>query len=379
MKKGYKVTDVRREKKIGIAAESLQELIEKSCKKFGFNVSCAECRLYVAEDGTLVDDDEYLKTLPPQTLFILLQKSEKMVTDFDYYYNMIRSTKKDYIDTGRAAKEFLDTNLRDKFKLFQRYINAADNAKTLLSERSQDPDWFAGLEPSEKTKEQSMSKRIKERMRGYYYKTKTALQSSELYVHSKNGGSKKYIDQFLVDLRKLLEGSKYNEGYFNRKYEKEQRMCDETGLFECGGLWNNNRCVYENEHIINPYRSREERILFQTWNLDHRIELSRSIIPTILQALNNIYIGKLYCTDCRSNTNYGNIETERYYLQIFTRENLKLVHIVCHYKGKHDAASDLYTICQKCLVKNRTKFGPNIARPHGGRLISSYTRSSLSW
>lgn len=35
MKKGYKVTDVRREKKIGIAAENLQELVEKSCKKLG--------------------------------------------------------------------------------------------------------------------------------------------------------------------------------------------------------------------------------------------------------------------------------------------------------------------------------------------------------
>lgn len=35
MKKGYKVTDVKREKKIGIAAENLHELIEKSCKKLG--------------------------------------------------------------------------------------------------------------------------------------------------------------------------------------------------------------------------------------------------------------------------------------------------------------------------------------------------------
>lgn len=35
MKKGYKVTDVRREKKIGVAAGNLQELIEKSYKKLG--------------------------------------------------------------------------------------------------------------------------------------------------------------------------------------------------------------------------------------------------------------------------------------------------------------------------------------------------------
>ncbi|XP_047517563.1 DNA fragmentation factor subunit beta isoform X1 [Pieris napi] len=355
MKKGYKVTDVKREKKIGIAAENLQELIEKSCRKLGFNASCAECRLYVAEDGTLVDDDNYLKTLPPQTLFILLQKKETMVNDFDFFYNMIRSSKKDFIETGLAAKEFLDTNLREKFLVLQRYIAAADDNKTMLSERTQDPHWFEGLEPSEKTKEQSMSKRVKERMRGYYYKTKTALQSSELYVHSKNGHGKGLVDNFLLELRKLLESNKYNEGYFNRKYENNLRLCNKTGLFLCGGLWNDSKCKYENEHIINPYRSREERIIFQTWNLDHRIELSRTIIPAIIQALNNIYYGNINCIGCKQNIKCGDIDTERYYLQIFTHENLKLVHIVCHYKGKHDAPSNIYTVCQECLDQKSIK------------------------
>lgn len=40
MKKGYKVTDVRREKKIGVAAENLEELIEKSYKKLGVSCFC---------------------------------------------------------------------------------------------------------------------------------------------------------------------------------------------------------------------------------------------------------------------------------------------------------------------------------------------------
>lgn len=38
MKKGYKVTDVKRVKKIGVAAENLEELIEKSCKKLGVSL-----------------------------------------------------------------------------------------------------------------------------------------------------------------------------------------------------------------------------------------------------------------------------------------------------------------------------------------------------
>ncbi|CAH2037894.1 unnamed protein product, partial [Iphiclides podalirius] len=351
MKKGYKVTDVKREKKIGVAAENLQELIEKSCKKLGFNVSCADCRLFVAEDGTQVDDDDYLATLPPQTLFILLTSKQKMVTDFEYYYNVIRSTKQDYINTGVAAKEFLTTNIQEKFKVFQKYIAAADDAKTMLSERTQDPTWFEGLEPSEKTKEQSMCKRVKERMRGYFYKTKSALQSSDLYVHSKSGRGKKLIDQFLLDLRRILESNRHNEGYFNRKAPKDMRLCADDGLFLCGGLWSDDKCNYGGEHAINPYRSREERIIFQTWNLDHKIELSRSIIPSVLRAIGALYNGEFQCVACDRWRGDGGIETDRYYLQIFTRENLKLVHIVCHYKGKHDVGSDMFTVCASCIGK----------------------------
>lgn len=65
--------------------------------------------------------------------------------DFDHYYSLIRSTKKDYIDTGLAAKEFLTTNIKEKFKVFQKYIAAADDARTMLSERAQDPTWFEGI------------------------------------------------------------------------------------------------------------------------------------------------------------------------------------------------------------------------------------------
>lgn len=201
-----------------------------------------------------------------------------------------------------------------------------------------------------------MSKRVKDRMRGYYYKTKTALQSSEVYIHSKNGYGKKLIDTFLTDLRKLLESHKYNETYFNRKASKNSRLCDEYGQFECGGLWSSKKCLYEGAHVINPYRSREERIIFQTWNLDHKIELSRSIIPKILQAIEGLYNADIKCMVCDKESNIGGIETDRYYLQIFTRANLKLVHIVCHYKGKHDAESDVYTVCKKCCGKQCIEF-----------------------
>lgn len=44
------------------------------------NAAGVEWRVCVAQDGTQVGDDEYLATLPPQTLLVLLQDEEEMVT-----------------------------------------------------------------------------------------------------------------------------------------------------------------------------------------------------------------------------------------------------------------------------------------------------------
>ena len=57
-----------------------------------------------------------------------------------------------------------------------------------------------------------------------------------------------------------------------------------------------------------------------------RIEKKRTIIPALLEALQNHK-----STDV--NLNY-------FYRLLFTRENLKLVHVVCHKKGAHNLLCD---------------------------------------
>lgn len=65
--RGYKVTDNERTRKYGIGANSLEMLIAKAKSKFPL----LELHLYLASDGFEVSDDEYLKSLPAQTLFIV--------------------------------------------------------------------------------------------------------------------------------------------------------------------------------------------------------------------------------------------------------------------------------------------------------------------
>lgn len=56
----------------------------------------------------------------------------------------------------------------------------------------------------------------------------------------------------------------------NRGKRALMALCDHRGEFRCGGLWSSKDCAYGGRHIINPYRSKEELILFSTWNLDHK-------------------------------------------------------------------------------------------------------------
>ncbi|XP_032516640.2 DNA fragmentation factor subunit alpha-like [Danaus plexippus] len=73
--KPYKICDMNREKKKGIVASSLEDLIGKVPEKLGLppeNLTVVlEC------DGTEVDDEEYFSTLDPDTALMILHGNEK--------------------------------------------------------------------------------------------------------------------------------------------------------------------------------------------------------------------------------------------------------------------------------------------------------------
>lgn len=160
--------------------------------------------------------------------------------------------------------------------------------------------FFLGLETKSITKEEFMYRRAQDRIRGYFYKTKSDIIKSEIYINNINCRIRldqlfkgiKYLFfiffftyqsnlslsnyELLIlfnnififsDLNYFLKFCDYNGKYFDRKYGI---LCSKSGEFSCQGKWNIKRCKYETEHLINPYISREMRILFSTWNLDHR-------------------------------------------------------------------------------------------------------------
>ena len=94
------------------------------------------------------------------------------------------------------------------------------------------------------------------------------------------------------------------------------------GDFLCEGKYSLPSCPYPKDHSINPYQSPEARVLFSTWNLDHLVERSRAVVPALVIAI-------------QGKKPRSSINIDYFYSLLFTRHNLRLVHIVCHDKGAH--------------------------------------------
>ncbi|KAI5139569.1 DNA fragmentation factor subunit alpha [Manis pentadactyla] len=61
----------------GVAAACLEELRSKACDILAIDKSLAPVTLVLAEDGTIVDDDDYFLCLPSNTKFVALAGNEK--------------------------------------------------------------------------------------------------------------------------------------------------------------------------------------------------------------------------------------------------------------------------------------------------------------
>ncbi|XP_077007461.1 DNA fragmentation factor subunit alpha [Tamandua tetradactyla] len=61
----------------GVAASCLEELRNKACDILAIDTSLAPVTLVLAEDGTIVDDDDYFLCLPSNTKFVALAGDEK--------------------------------------------------------------------------------------------------------------------------------------------------------------------------------------------------------------------------------------------------------------------------------------------------------------
>ncbi|KAF5283485.1 hypothetical protein FQR65_LT13873 [Abscondita terminalis] len=322
--RGFKVTDSERKTRVGIAARNFDDLKKKTLEKFKLKLPEDEIT-FQTSDGTIVENNEYFETLEAQTLLIWVKKGERVETDAEILYKTIREVNEEYLSAGEKVQEFFTEKMKNKVFKLAEVLKEIDSNKTLCSTKEEHPEWFEGLDTRSKTKEEYMFRRAQDRIRTYFYRTKEELlKNKELPPEP--------LRLLLIDLRDCLKFVNHFGCYFDRTYSigdvNLRSLCDDTGKFVCQGRWDKSACLYKPMHSINPYTSREARIIFQTWNLDHAVERSRAIIPAICKAL--------ISQDTPINgTTKRKVDSKKIFNDLFSVNNLKFVHIICHDKAVH--------------------------------------------
>jgi DNA fragmentation factor beta subunit len=301
-------------------------------------------------------------------------------------FDFFKKANHEILHARDLIKQFLVNNKHeDLMKTLNEVVQVMDD-KTNASTKEEHSEWFVGIEGlKSKTKEEVMKMKARDRIKGYFYKTKDELTKSNIYRTSIKG--REIIDHFLNDLFLFLNAVNYFEVLFDRSHEKRHQttaknendetdarafvkrrridadtkikiretsifddvlvtLCNKAGFFNCQGFWSANKCEYD--HKINPYASRESLILFQTFNLDHQIEISRSIFPSILKNVESLCAKEDVLCESH-NLPCISISTLSYFLEIFTVKNLKLVNIICHDKASHESKKSAgRLLCKNC-------------------------------
>ncbi|XP_029521421.1 DNA fragmentation factor subunit beta-like isoform X2 [Oncorhynchus nerka] len=309
-----KIRSLNETTKYGVAATSLKELLKKGSKLLQVPLVGSHICLY--EDGTELSED-YFRSLPDNAELVLLAMGEKwsgFVCDISRLLDTDRNSDL-LID---AAKGLLSDERSPKRRklLGELLLHLKDSSET--ENREDDEDWFQGIDVRFKTKSAYMKYNCESRIRGYMKEVDSYAQT--IQKPKLKAEYKKTAESLVMQLK----SDKYNGCYFNRTEKELNRLCTKDGWFSCQGAFDQDECI--SLHSINPYGNRESRILFSTWNLDHRIEKKRTVIPALVEALQN--------------RKSSNINLDYFYKLLFTRENLKLVHIVCHKKSAHDLLCD---------------------------------------
>lgn len=311
----YIISNFKGQRKL-VKGVTCEHLLSSGCELFDMRQS--DCRLAL-EDGTEVDD-EYLSMCGDYTVLVILGASEHIKYSQVKAREMIANIGRMLASGPKEVSEVFGPLKSELVSRMMGHIQSLEAPPHLLMADSRDdhPQWFEG-EKRATSKKSVLRERAKTRIKGYYYKSKDELQK-------RLGGGASAGEQPVLgcvqhlfgEFLQRLKQSDHNGHYFVRG--ESGALCLGDGQFDCQGTFSSDLCT-ATLHAINPYTSREQLVLFSTWNLDHRVERSRSILPSIVRAIRDAHGQAL-------NADY-------FYRLLFTTDNLKLVHPVCHVKAEH--------------------------------------------
>ncbi|KAJ7306574.1 hypothetical protein JRQ81_009939 [Phrynocephalus forsythii] len=319
--KAFRVRRPSGHRRHGLAARSPEELLTKACALF--QVPLPDARLCLHKDGMEVTDARFQK-IPDNSELILLGPGEDWkgyASEIEWFLNAFSSRTQDVITAARTLLSEEGSPMRRKL-LSDLIHNLSENIAA--EHREEDEKWFEGVESRFKTKSNYMRYSCESRIRGY-------MKEVGGYAAAVHPPARGRFQQIVAAMLEKLKAERYNGRYFDRRQEGTDCLCTKEGWFSCQGPFDAESCPCQ--HSINPYGNKESRVLFSTWNLDHVIEKKRTVLPTLAEAVRD--------------SNGKEVNWEYFYRLLFTVDNLKLVHIVCHKKANHNLGCDKRKIYRK--------------------------------
>ncbi|XP_027699698.1 DNA fragmentation factor subunit beta-like isoform X1 [Vombatus ursinus] len=310
----FKLRALHSQDKYGVAGKNCQEVLLKGCQKFQLPIS--GCRLCLYEDGTELTEG-YFQRLPDNTELMLLtpgQAWQGYISDIHRFLTIFYQPQADIIQA--AQKLLSDERAPLRQKLLADFLhNISENIQA--ETREEDGPWFEGLESRFRNKSSYLRYSCESRIRSY-------LKEVNAHASTLDPQPRAEYLKIIGQMCEKLKSERYNGSYFDRRDKVRERLCTAEGWFSCQGPFDLDACL--SKHSINPYSNRESRILFSTWNLDHKIEKKRTIVPTLTEAV--------------AEQDGREVDWEYFYSLLFTSNNLKLVHIACHKKSSHNLSCD---------------------------------------
>ncbi|XP_042856514.1 DNA fragmentation factor subunit beta-like [Penaeus japonicus] len=311
-------------KRFGLVARSFEQFVQKSCEKFGFQND--ETLKVALPDDTEIDEEYFEFVSPGSELLVSSSSSDETPKEIEALASFLhKCVQKQPRIHDRIMGVLRESSQSPKVAELLGLLAMSSHGSASVSERGCDHEWFKGLDTRFKTKESVLRNSAETRMRGYFEQAKKDLLADGPRA---TGSARRAIEFF----RQQLKSCGYNAAYFDRSACKRLRLCNSDGLFECEGQYDAPRCP--STHVINPYACREARIVFSTWNLDHVVEKSRSVLPALREAL--------------AGPRAESVNLPYFHSLLFQHRgggegaegaegNLKLVHIACHVKKPHEA------------------------------------------
>uniref|UniRef100_A0A8C4WYT8 CIDE-N domain-containing protein n=1 Tax=Eptatretus burgeri TaxID=7764 RepID=A0A8C4WYT8_EPTBU len=225
----FRIRTIGGNRRVGIVARNLHEVRLKAL--FKLNLGKTTGLRVCLEDGTDIEDDDFLLSMPVHTRLVILKPQETWRSDgVPNFFAALELLESKSIDERQELEALIDELLAAGNGNYGKRVVLQEFRKQLISQahlesRTENPAWFKGLSPRFTNKCDVMRNNCLRRLRGYVREAHKAWKD---------------IEPQCTEVMLCLKGKlKTQRGtWFDRSASRNDRFCTPEGWFTCQGEFN---------------------------------------------------------------------------------------------------------------------------------------------